>query len=387
AAVVILRDVTEERLMQERLLQSEKMVSVGQLVSGVAHEINNPLTGIMGFAQLILLRDLDEQTKSEVNTILTEADRAAKIVQNLLSFARRKRAEKELANLNVLLERVLELRTYELRVKNIEIEMDLDPALPDTMVDATQIQQVMFNIINNAEHAIVGSTDQGVLKVRTSHEKDAIRLSFQDNGAGMSAETVRRIFDPFFTTKETGEGTGLGLALAYGIVRSHGGFIEVKSDLGQGTRFDLYFPPTQESARIGPSVVEQKSVVGHGELVLLVDDEPVVRDVAETVLEQLGYRVIAAPGGHEALEIYKERGADIDLVLLDLMMPRMRGEKVFSELRKMNPQVCIVISTGNPELIDRFPDLANYASGFAHKPYRVNDLGSALKAALAEQDS
>ena len=384
AAVVILRDVTDERLMQERLLQSEKMVSVGQLVSGVAHEINNPLTGIMGFAQLILLRDLDEQTKSEVNTILTEADRAAKIVQNLLSFARRKRAEKELANLNVLLERVLELRTYELRVKNIEIEMDLDPALPDTMVDATQIQQVMFNIINNAEHAIVGSTDQGVLKVRTSHEKDAIRLSFQDNGAGMSAETVRRIFDPFFTTKETGEGTGLGLTISYGIIDEHGGRIWAESQLGRGTTFIIELPVVAGAGQPAgpPDDGGQTSVTGRS--ILVVDDEENIRRLLSGILQMDGHHVDTAGNGREALERIGRRR--YDMVITDIKMPDMDGRELYQRLLDRDRGLAsrTIFITGDTVSSDTRSFLERVRNPCLAKPFRVREVRETIANMLGE---
>ncbi|MDP3768287.1 MAG: ATP-binding protein, partial [Dehalococcoidia bacterium] len=291
AAVVILRDVTEERLMQERLLQSEKMVSVGQLVSGVAHELNNPLTGITGFAQLLLARELDESTKRDVETIHTEAERAAKIVQNLLSFARRKRAEKELANLNVLLERVLELRVYDLRVKNIDLELDLDPKLPETMVDANQIQQVFFNVIINAEQSMLAANGAGKLKVRSRRQDDVLRLSFQDDGPGMEAETLRRIFDPFFTTKETGEGTGLGLTISYGIIDEHAGRIWAESQPGRGTTFIIELPVVQGvEAPAGPEEREPESTVS-GRSILVVDDEESIQRLLGSILTMDGHQV------------------------------------------------------------------------------------------------
>ena len=244
-AILVLRDVTEEHLMQERLLQSEKMASVGQLVSGVAHELNNPLTGVTGFAQLLLNRDLDEQTRRDVQTIYSEAERAAKIVQNLLSFARRRKAQKGLVNLNTLLERVLELRSYDLHVKNIDLELDLDPRLPLTMSDPDQIQQVFFNIITNAEHAMLSAHGGGKLKVRSRAEKGFILLSFSDDGVGIPPENLRRVFDPFFTTKEGGQGTGLGLTISYGIVDDHAGRIRVESRPGKGATFVVELPIVQ----------------------------------------------------------------------------------------------------------------------------------------------
>ena len=228
----------QTRMVQDRLIQSEKMSSIGQLVSGVAHELNNPLTGIMGFAQLLLLRDLEPAVRSQVETIYGEAERASKIVANLLTFARRRDARKESANLNTLIERVLELRNYDLRVRNINVELHLDEQLPDTMVDANQLLQVFLNIIINAEQAMRDRWTTAK-KARCASRTRAARLDgrrppSRTAGPGMSDETLRRIFDPFFTTKEAGEGTGLGLTISYGIIDEHGGRIWAESARRQG---------------------------------------------------------------------------------------------------------------------------------------------------------
>ena len=223
--IVALRDHTEERLLQERLLQSEKMASVGQLVSGVAHELNNPLTGVMGFAQLLLARDLDDTVRAQIQTIYGEAERAAKIVQNLLSFARRRKPTKEMADVNALLQRVLELRSYDFTIRNISLDMTLDPRMARVWVDPDQIQQVFFNVIKNAEQAMIDAHGGGKLTVVTRGTDDGVRISIADDGPGIPPDIQRRIFDPFFTTKEAGQGTGLGLTICYSIIDEHGGRI------------------------------------------------------------------------------------------------------------------------------------------------------------------
>jgi two-component system NtrC family sensor kinase len=253
------------------------MSSVGQLVSGVAHELNNPLTGITGFAQMLLLRDLDDQARKQVETIYAEAERASKIVSNLLTFARRRKSTKEPANANVLLERVLELRNYDLRVRNIDVQMELDPALPETMVDTNQLQQVFLNVVINAEQAMRGNGDAGTLRIRTGVNGGNVRISFEDSGPGMSAETVRRIFDPFFTTKDAGEGTGLGLTISYGIIEEHGGRIWAESEPGRGTAFHIELPvlagvtaipkDLRRDAEPGPAASSDRRRI------LIVDDE------------------------------------------------------------------------------------------------------------------
>ncbi len=374
AAVVILRDVTEERLMQERLLQSEKMVSVGQLVSGVAHELNNPLTGIMGFAQLLLARDLDERTLRDMETIYTEAERASKIVQNLLSFARRKKADKEIADTNALLERVLELRNYDLRVKNIEVELDLDPNLPETMVDADQIQQVFLNIIINAEQAILTSDGQGTLTVRSRRRGDVIRLSFQDDGPGMPPETLRRIFDPFYTTKEVGEGTGLGLTISYGIIDEHGGRIWAESEPGRGTTFVIELPIVSGAERPAAPVEEEPAPAVAGRSILVVDDEESIQRLLGSILQMDGHHVDTASNGAEALE--RIGRARYDVVITDIKMPDMDGPSLYRRLLESDRSlaertVFITGDTVSPETRRFLQDVPNRCLA---KPFRVREV-------------
>jgi signal transduction histidine kinase len=384
AAVIVLRDMTEERLMQERLLQSEKMVSVGQLVSGVAHELNNPLTGIMGFAQLLLQRDLDDTTKRDMETIYAEAERAAKIVQNLLSFARRRRAEKELVNLNSLLERVLELRNYDLRVKNIDLELDLDEKLPDTMVDADQIQQVFLNLIINAEQAMLSARGEGKLTVRTRRHDGSIRISFHDDGPGMEPETLRRIFDPFFTTKDTGEGTGLGLTISYGIIDDHSGRIWAESQPGRGATFIIELPVVQgrETPR-GPVVEEPESAVTPRSI-LVVDDEASIQRLLGSILELDGHHVETARNGREALErIGRHR---YDVIITDIKMPDMDGRELYQRLLNLNPALAhrTIFITGDTVSPDTRSFLQQVNNPCLTKPFRVREVREMISEILAE---
>jgi two-component system NtrC family sensor kinase len=385
AAVVVLRDATEERLMQERLLQSEKMVSVGQLVSGVAHELNNPLTGIMGFAQLLLARDLDETTERDVGTIYTEAERAAKIVQNLLSFARRKRAEKELVNLNVLIERVLELRTYDLRVKNIDVALDLDKDLPQTMVDANQIQQVVLNVIINAEQAMLASKGAGTLRVRSRAQDGSIRISFQDDGPGMEPETLRRIFDPFFTTKETGEGTGLGLTISYGIVDEHGGRIWAESQPGRGTTFVIELPVVSGPGRPSRVEAEPEAAVA-ARSVLVVDDEESIQRLLGSILEMDGHQVDTASNGTEALWRLSRRRYDI--VITDIKMPDMDGRELYRRLLEINPELAqrTVFITGDTVSPETRTFLESVDNPCLAKPFKVREVRETIGRMLEEAE-
>jgi two-component system NtrC family sensor kinase len=384
AAVVILRDVTEERLMQERLLQSEKMVSVGQLVSGVAHELNNPLTGIMGFAQLLLARELDDRTRQDVETIYGEAERASKIVQNLLSFARRKRAEKELANLNLLLERVLELRSYDLRVKNIEVELDLDPKLPATMVDADQVQQVFLNLIINAEQAMLAANGRGTLTVRSRREKEAMRLVVQDDGPGMTSETLRRIFDPFFTTKQAGEGTGLGLTISYGIIDEHGGRIWAESQPGKGTTFVIELPVVRGPERRLEVEQEEQRPAMEARSILVVDDEQSIQRLLGSILQMDGHRVDTARNGREALDYIGRRR--YDLVITDIKMPDMDGRDLYQHLREIDMDLArrTIFITGDTVSPETRTFLQRVHNPCLAKPFRVREVRETILQLLSD---
>jgi two-component system NtrC family sensor kinase len=383
--VIVLREVTEERLLQERLMQSEKMASVGQLVSGVAHELNNPLTGIMGFAQLLLTRDLDERSRHEVETIQGEAERAAKIVQNLLSFARRRKAEKELANLNTLLERVLELRSYDLRLKNITLDLQLDPQLPQTMADPDQIQQVFFNIVTNAEHAMLEAHGQGHLTVRSDADGGYIRLSFADDGPGLTPENLRRVFDPFFTTKRVGEGTGLGLTIAYGIVEDHGGRMRADSSPGRGATFVVELPVVQGPAQ--REVVEERETprpqVGASSI-LVVDDESSIQTLLRDVLSMDGHRVDVASSGAEALRSMYDR--QYDLIITDIKMPEMSGPDFYRRVRDIDREQAerMVFITGDTVNVATRQFLQKISNPCLVKPFKVADIREIVERQLRQ---
>lgn len=387
AAVIVLRDVTEERLMQERLLQSEKMASVGQLVSGVAHELNNPLTGIMGFAQLLLAREQDERTRREVETIYTEAERATKIVQNLLSFARRRHAQKELADLNTLVERVLELRNYDLRVRNIEVELELDPHLPGTMVDPDQIQQVFFNIISNAEQAMLTAHSRGRLTVRSRMEDAVVRVTFQDDGPGILQENLRRIFDPFFTTKQAGEGTGLGLTICYGIIDEHGGRIWAESAPGQGTAFIVELPVvTGEAPSAPPEELEEEARAVPTRTILVVEDEESIQRLLAGLLAMDGHQVDAARNGVEALEKLADR--HYDLIITDIKMPEMDGQELYRRLQERDPDLArrTVFITGDTVSTETRRFLERVSNPCLAKPFRIREVRETVERILEERE-
>jgi len=240
--LLLLRDVTDEREKQERLYLTDRLASVGEMASGIAHELNNPLTGVIGLSQLLLENDMPDDIKEDIAAIYSEAQRAAGIVKKLLAFARKHAPVREATRINNVIEDVLKLRAYEDKVNNIEVNTNLDPQLPEIMVDSFQMQQVFLNIILNAETAMAETHNRGTLTITTRRIDNTINVSFTDDGPGIAKENLGRLFDPFFTTKEVGKGTGLGLSICYGIVTEHGGKIYAQSKLGRGATFVVELP-------------------------------------------------------------------------------------------------------------------------------------------------
>ena len=240
----IARDLTEKKKMELQLLQTEKLSAVGTMISGVAHELNNPLTAIIGNAQLLARQGVPEDIKGKLDVILQESIRSSKIVGGLLAFAREHKPERSMVNLNSTILESVKLKEYDLKVNNIDLKLSLADNLPETSADPYQIQQVFINLINNARDALVTDQGAGTLTIRTYDADSNIMIEFEDNGPGIPDEIINKIFEPFFTTKETGKGTGLGLSMAYGIIREHGGTISVESKPGKGARFTVSVPIT-----------------------------------------------------------------------------------------------------------------------------------------------
>jgi signal transduction histidine kinase/ActR/RegA family two-component response regulator len=338
---------------QSRLLQSEKLGAIGQLVAGVAHELNNPLTGVLGYAQLLMRRSHDPETRRALEKIDAEATRCKKIVQNLLTFARKQKTAKALIDVNQAVERALELRAYQLRLDNIEVITDLAPDLPQTMADFHQLQQAFLNIIVNAHQAMEGGQRRGRLILRSRREGERIVVEIEDNGPGIPAGLRERIFDPFFTTKEVGTGTGLGLSICYGIFQEHGGRIGVESEVGRGTRFILELPiildgtaAASEDAAAA-AAREPEPGPGRGLRILVVDDEPSVVEILYRVLGEEGYQIETAASGSAALtRIVKQR---FDLIISDIKMPGMHGAELYARVREIDPLLAsrMVFITGD----------------------------------------
>ncbi len=379
----LIRDVTDQKMLQEQLIQSEKMSAIGQLVSGVAHELNNPLAGISAFAQLLLAEKRfppDQRTAAE--TIYSEARRASRIVQNLLTFARQHKAEKGPAAINQVLDDTLELRGYELRVRGIDVRREYDEALPDTMGDAHQLQQVFLNLITNAEQAMERAEGRHHrLTVRTRRSGDAIRIEIEDTGSGVPPNLLERIFNPFFTTKPTGHGTGLGLSISLGIVREHEGRIWAENAAQGGARFVVELPVIVPRASGEFPAALAAHPVGDSLHILVVDDEASVRVALQRYLAARGHNVETTASGQDALALL--RAGQYDAVIVDMRMPDLSGEQLFEELRAADREHAerVIFTTGDlvSEQMRRFLDGSGRPC--VPKPFEFSSFDQVLPAA------
>ena len=380
----LIRDVTDQKMLQEQLIQSEKMSAIGQLVSGVAHELNNPLAGISAFAQLLLAEKRfppDQRTAAE--TIYSEARRASRIVQNLLTFARQHKAEKVQTSINQVLDDTLELRGYELRVRGIDVRREYDESLPDTMADAHQLQQVFLNLITNAEQAMEQRDGHHHrLTVRTRRSGDTIRIEVEDTGAGIPANLIERIFNPFFTTKPTGSGTGLGLSISLGIVREHEGRIWAENPPQGGAKFIVEIPVTVPRTSGEHAALAPLAAMGNDNLrVLVVDDEASVRVSLQRYLAGKGHEVETTASGEDALSRLKV--SKYDAVIVDMRMPDLSGEQLFERLRSNDPSHAerVIFTTGDlvNEQMRRFLD--GTGRPCVPKPFEFSSFDQALPAA------
>ena len=389
------RNVTE-RILAEReikklnkqMLQAQKMEAVGTLAGGIAHDFNNLLQGILGYTQILLLsRDESDPDTTRLEEIEKATQRARELTQQLLAFSRKVETKPRPVDLNQEVEQVRKLLERTIP-KMITMELHLEERLDVIHADPAQLEQVMMNLGVNARDAmpdggrLVFETENLTLDEEYCETHLGARpgryvlLSISDTGHGMNRETLEHIFEPFFTTKEVGKGTGLGLAMVYGIIKSHGGYIMCYSEPGEGTTFKIYLP-VREGDQPAPET-ETKSVAampeGGSETILLVDDEGILRDIGKTILEQFGYTVLLAPDGETALEVYRENLEDISLVILDLIMPGMGGKRCLEEILKQDPQAKVVIASGYSingrpkEALDRG------ARAFVKKPYEVTQM-------------
>ena len=372
--------------LQPQTLQTEKMAALGQLVSGIAHELNNPLTAIMGYAQLLLGRGLRPVQLAEARKIFREVGRARRIVKNLLFFAREAKPERSQASLNEIVERTLALRSYELKVENIVVKRALDPRLPLTLADPYQLQQVVLNLLVNAEQAILSSRGHGCIWIRTRRRPGhRIRLEVADNGPGIPSEISSRIFDPFFTTKPPGVGTGLGLSIIYGIVREHEGEVSWENRARGGSRFIVELPVVEvvlPEAEPKSSASIQYLHAGSGRRILVVEDEPIVAQLIADTLREQTYSVDIVLNGREGLSRLAQRS--YDLVICDLRMPGLDGPSLFESLVKTgSPMKDRILFITGDTLARRSTDfLEKHRLPFLAKPFLVEELLLAVSKGL-----
>ena len=388
-SVHTLRDTTEQRQLEAQLRQAAKMEAIGTLAGGIAHDFNNLLMGIQGNVSLLLM-DIDPTNSNykRLNKIEKQIKAGANLTSHLLGYARKGRYEVKPLDANQLVEETSD--AFGRTKKEITIHRELAENLFPIKADKGQIEQVLWNLCVNASDAMPGGGDL-ILKTMNIAHKDMggklyvprpgnyILLEVTDTGAGMNKETIERIFEPFFTTKEMGHGTGLGLASAYGIIKGHGGYIDVDSRKGHGTTFRIYLPASEKEAQ--KSVRIGRSIKGAG-TVLLVDDERVILEVGQELLEAMGYRVLVAIDGKEAIEVYGKNRDEIDLVVLDMVMPNMGGGDAYDRMKEINPNMKALLSSGFSIDGEATEILERGCDGFIQKPFTMKALSEKIEEIL-----
>jgi PAS domain S-box-containing protein len=374
------REVTERKRLEKQMRQIEKLSALGRLVAGVAHELNNPLAVIMGYAQ-ILARQRDSaghrKPHDEIEKILHESERAAKIVRNLLSFARSREPQMKTTDLNAIIAQVLAAREESLRTHQITVRQCLAPALPCTMADPGQIEQVLSNLVSNAIHAMSSQPAPRQLTVTSTAAGNTLRVSVADTGPGIPPEVIDRIFDPFFTTKEPGKGTGLGLSICHTILEEHHGRIWVESQFGRGATFFIELPLVAcvepvEPAPVEPPVPRDAEAVKRR--ILVVDDEPGILEVLGEVLGSLGYRVDTASNGRQALD--RMATTRYDIIFSDLCMPEMGGETLYTDILSRDPELAarIIFVTGDTVSASSRAFLEATGNRWLSKPFNIAEV-------------
>lgn len=392
---VIYEDVTELKQLEEQLHLAQRMKALGTLAGGIAHNFNNLLTGIMGSASLMLLNtDPTHPHYERLKSIEKLVDSGSKLTRQLLGFARKGQYEVKTLNINQVVRETSD--TFDATRKDIRVHRNLAEKLLGVHADQGQIEQILWNLYVNAADAMVGGGDLFIEAHTLTHAEmkskpykvkpgTYVLIKVRDTGSGMDKKTMERIFEPFFTTKGLARGTGLGLASVYGMVKAHGGYIDVDSWKGKGTTFSIYLPASQQE------VPERQTTSGRlergQETLLLVDDEAMVLKVSQELLEMLGYTVIPARGGREALELYRAQRDEIDMVIIDLIMPDMGGGETYDQLRELNPHVKVLLSSGYSINGQASEILKRGCDGFIQKPFEARELSQMIRDILNRERS
>lgn len=381
AAVLVLDDHTQRRRLQEQLIQSEKMSAVGQLISGVAHELNNPLASVLGFADFLIETGESPPALAEpLRVIQQEAQRAASIVKNLLTFARKQDQERRRVAVGEVLERTVALLRNQLIQHRVEPVLEEAPGLPDVFGSPNQLQQVFVNLINNGAQAIAATGRPGTVTIRVRPWLDGVAVDVADTGPGVPADLAERIFEPFFTTKREGEGTGLGLSICQGLVKEHGGRLSLQSARGAGATFTVELPAAPAPPAAGaadPLHVPSRARV------LVVDDETHILHYMRVTLESWGHEVETAADGAEGLRRALEGHHDV--IFTDVRMPGVGGREIFETLRSSAPAIAarVVFATGDTVAGDTLAFLESTGRPVLTKPFKLAELRTTLAAALA----
>jgi PAS domain S-box-containing protein len=393
--VSTISDVTERVRLQHELQQAQKMEAVGRLAGGIAHDFNNALTSIIGGAELLAesVRG-NEAALTDIQEIRRAADRAASLTRQLLAFSRQQVMRVELLSLNALVRKAEGLLRHIIG-EHIALRTELDPAEWQVRADASQLEQVIMNLAVNARDAMPGGGELVVSTRRTAFtEETAVHgavipageyaeLIVRDTGTGMDDLTRSRVFEPFFTTKPAPEGTGLGLSMAYGIIRQSNGYITVESAVGEGAAFHILLPRAGPAAAEAP-VHAAPAESGTAPTVLVVEDEDAVRRITCRVLERLGYRVLAAANGEEALALLEAERPVLDLLLTDLIMPRMSGRELASELVQAQPKLRVLFVSGYTDEAVGHLGMLEEGMGFLQKPFSLESLGEAVRKVMGD---
>ena len=392
--ISVWRDITNERRLEEAVRQSQKMDAVGRLASGIAHDFNNVVAAIIGYAEILLDKVKDQQELSEhTREILSNAERASNLTRQLLTFSRRQPEKLQTLSLNEVLTSMHPLLQRTL-TNDVELVTLIGDGIGYVHADFGQMEQAVLNLAINARDAMKGSgklvvetkreflTTEDSLKRVGANPGDFVALSVKDSGHGMSEETMQHIFEPFFTTKKTGKGTGLGLAVVYGIVKQHHGWIEVDSAIGKGTEFRIYLPRVESKQNITTPQEQPEQDLRGKETILVIDDDDHVRHSLELMLSSLDYHVIAASSGQEAIQLLQKGLTKIDLVVCDMIMPLMNGRQTLAHIQKINPELKALIITGYSEVTEEEHIGSNSSIPILQKPFTREKLAACIRAIL-----
>jgi two-component system NtrC family sensor kinase len=383
AVVLLFDDQTERRRLQDQLIQSEKMSAIGQLIAGIAHDLNNPLASVLGFADFLTeVPHVPPSIREPLTVIREEAERASSIVRNLLGFARKQEHQRRPTALKPLLDGTFVLLRNQLMAHRVEALIEVEPDLPLPDIDPNQIQQVFVNLINNAAQAVASTGRPGTIVVRARRWMDGVAIDIIDDGPGMSEALAAQVFEPFFTTKAEGEGTGLGLSISQGIVKEHGGRIMLSTEEGKGSTFTVQLPVGARSPL--PSNDAAARVPTKRLRVLVVDDEPHILHYMRATLEAWGHIPVVAGDGEEALSLACSE--PFDLIISDLRMPRFGGREFYEELSRRNTDMAarLVFSTGDTVRGDTLAFLETLDRPYLHKPFSLAELRTLLADVVRE---